>query len=167
MDKLFHPTLYNGCNYLSMLGLKLNHVSKRGPLCSSPWSLTFSLFFCSATIIITTSISRIPYPPPPPHKVVAMTTIRITTSMATAHGDGVASRHRHLQGRMRGGSLRIFLVDPWSLPGPTVRWLWTSIQPIEARWTPGQVQCSLTLGTLGRNLCMDPISVLAAHAIPT
>ena len=22
---------YNGCNYLSMLGLKLNHVSKRGP----------------------------------------------------------------------------------------------------------------------------------------
>ena len=26
-----HPTLYNGCNYLSMLGLKLNNVSKRGP----------------------------------------------------------------------------------------------------------------------------------------
>ena len=31
MDKQFHPTHYNGCNYLSMLGLKLNHVSKRGP----------------------------------------------------------------------------------------------------------------------------------------
>ena len=31
MDKLFHPILYNGCNYLSMLGLKLNHVKKRGP----------------------------------------------------------------------------------------------------------------------------------------
>ena len=31
MDKQFHPTFYNGCNYLSMLGLKLNHVSKRGP----------------------------------------------------------------------------------------------------------------------------------------
>ena len=30
MDKLFHPILYNGYNYLSMLGLKLNHVSKRG-----------------------------------------------------------------------------------------------------------------------------------------
>ena len=30
MDKLFHPVLYNGCNYLSMLGLKLIHVSKRG-----------------------------------------------------------------------------------------------------------------------------------------
>ena len=27
----FHPTLHNGCNYLSMLGLKWNHVSKRGP----------------------------------------------------------------------------------------------------------------------------------------
>ena len=31
MDKWFHPTLYNGRNYLSMLGLKLKHVSKRGP----------------------------------------------------------------------------------------------------------------------------------------
>ena len=31
MDKLFHPTLNNGCNYLSMLGLKLNHDRKRGP----------------------------------------------------------------------------------------------------------------------------------------
>ena len=30
MDKPFHPTHYNGCNCLSMLGLKLNHVSKRG-----------------------------------------------------------------------------------------------------------------------------------------
>ena len=30
MDKQFHPTLHNGCNYLSTLGLKLNHVSKRG-----------------------------------------------------------------------------------------------------------------------------------------
>ena len=26
----FNPTLYNGHNYLSMLGLMLNHVSKRG-----------------------------------------------------------------------------------------------------------------------------------------
>ena len=30
MDKKFHPTLYNGCNYLSMLGLKLTHASKIG-----------------------------------------------------------------------------------------------------------------------------------------
>ena len=35
------PTHYNGCNYLSMLGLKLNHVSKRGHL----WRL-----FCSVYI---------------------------------------------------------------------------------------------------------------------
>ena len=31
MDKWFHPTHHNGCNYLSLLGLKLIHVSKRGP----------------------------------------------------------------------------------------------------------------------------------------
>ena len=31
MDKQYHPTLYNGCNYLSMLGSKLIHVSKMGP----------------------------------------------------------------------------------------------------------------------------------------
>ena len=37
MDKWFHPTLYNGCNYLSMLGLKLNHVSKRGPMELRAW----------------------------------------------------------------------------------------------------------------------------------
>ena len=30
MDRKFHPIHYNGCNYLSMLGLKINHVSKRG-----------------------------------------------------------------------------------------------------------------------------------------
>ena len=37
MDKQFHPILYNGCNYLSMLGLKLNHVSKRGRWCFRGW----------------------------------------------------------------------------------------------------------------------------------
>ena len=31
MDRLFHSTLHTGCNYLSMLGSKLNHVSKRSP----------------------------------------------------------------------------------------------------------------------------------------
>ena len=30
MDKWFDPTLYWACDYLSMLGLKLTHVSKRG-----------------------------------------------------------------------------------------------------------------------------------------
>ena len=29
MDKYFHPTLYSVCNYSSMLGSRLNHVSKR------------------------------------------------------------------------------------------------------------------------------------------
>ena len=38
MDKSFLPTLYNGCSYLSMLGLKLIHVNKRG--------------YCDAAIIL-------------------------------------------------------------------------------------------------------------------
>ena len=29
MDKQFHPTHYNVCNYLSTLGLKVNRVCKR------------------------------------------------------------------------------------------------------------------------------------------
>ena len=32
MDKWFHPTLYQTCDYLSMLGLKWNRVSKMGPV---------------------------------------------------------------------------------------------------------------------------------------
>ena len=45
MDKLFHPTVYWACDYLSMLGLKSNHVSNRGYLKQigrmelSPWWL--------------------------------------------------------------------------------------------------------------------------------
>ena len=31
MDKEFHPVLYNRCNYLSILALKLFHVSKIEP----------------------------------------------------------------------------------------------------------------------------------------
>ena len=31
MDKWFHPTLYQAYDYLSMMRLKLNHVSERGP----------------------------------------------------------------------------------------------------------------------------------------
>ena len=34
-SKEFHPTHYNGCNYSSMLGFKLNHARKRGPMCLS------------------------------------------------------------------------------------------------------------------------------------
>ena len=30
-DRQFHPTLYNGCNYLSRPGLNIIHVSKIGP----------------------------------------------------------------------------------------------------------------------------------------
>ena len=30
MDKKFYPTIYSGCNYLSMIGLELIHASKRG-----------------------------------------------------------------------------------------------------------------------------------------
>ena len=33
MDKWFRPTLYWACDYLLMLGLKLNYVSKRGSGC--------------------------------------------------------------------------------------------------------------------------------------
>ena len=53
MDKQFHPTLYRACDYLSMLGFKLNHVSKMGswkkknfcnphpsPLINSSWQAT-------------------------------------------------------------------------------------------------------------------------------
>ena len=43
MDKWFQTTLHYGRNYLSMLGLKLNHVSKRGRRLSSYcWSTVFS-----------------------------------------------------------------------------------------------------------------------------
>ena len=37
----FHPTLYNGCNYLYMLILTVNHVCKRGPR-TSLWLLNIS-----------------------------------------------------------------------------------------------------------------------------
>ena len=43
MDKTFHPTLFNGFNYLSMLGLKLNQVRKRGP----------RTFYAKATLHLT------------------------------------------------------------------------------------------------------------------
>ena len=41
---IIYFTLYNGCNYLSMLGLKLNHFSKRHPRNVS--SYTFCLTSC-------------------------------------------------------------------------------------------------------------------------
>ena len=30
MDKYFHPIFYWACDYLSILGLQLNHVSEKG-----------------------------------------------------------------------------------------------------------------------------------------
>ena len=47
---------YNGCNYLSTLGLKLNHVSKRGPWYHS-WSVWQAYTFFSAHAL-TSSFSR-------------------------------------------------------------------------------------------------------------
>ena len=44
MNKWLHPTLYNGCNYLSMLGLKLNHVSKSGPRLFMSWFQSIGQF---------------------------------------------------------------------------------------------------------------------------
>ena len=49
MEKQFHPTEYYGCNYLSMLGLKLNHASKNGALVEY-WSVTLlqeGWWFCT------------------------------------------------------------------------------------------------------------------------
>ena len=43
MDNWFHPTPYSACNYLSMLGLKLTHVDKRGP--RSEWVIKFNSIF--------------------------------------------------------------------------------------------------------------------------
>ena len=43
MDEQLHPTLYCACDYLSMLGSKLNRVSKRWlGICSTVHILTFS-----------------------------------------------------------------------------------------------------------------------------
>ena len=53
MDKKFHPTHYNRCNYLSMLGLKLIHVSKRGHCC------VFFLYSMTVKYISCTSCYRI------------------------------------------------------------------------------------------------------------
>ena len=59
MDKCFNLILYNGYNYLSMPGLKLNHVSKRGhrsPLCDklAPAGLVFHnyIYICFINIAI-------------------------------------------------------------------------------------------------------------------
>ena len=45
MGKKFHPTLYNGCDYLSMLGLKLNHVSQRGPGVCCEFKVKYIMYY--------------------------------------------------------------------------------------------------------------------------
>ena len=40
MDKLFYPTLYTGCNYLSTMGPKLIHISERGNWWSNHLDIT-------------------------------------------------------------------------------------------------------------------------------
>ena len=54
MDKWFHPTLYNVCNYVSMLGLKLIHVNKSGP-CRYQKSLSYvtrhiGMYYCATVL---------------------------------------------------------------------------------------------------------------------
>ena len=47
---------YNGCNYLSMLGLKLNHVSKRGHWCVRIWDTTQTSIISAGTVLCANMI---------------------------------------------------------------------------------------------------------------
>ena len=53
MDKYLHPSLYDGCYYLSILGFKLIHDSERGPR-----SFTYLMVHCIAlwSLLITTAV---------------------------------------------------------------------------------------------------------------
>ena len=59
MDKCFHPTFFWACDYWSMLGLKLDHVSKRGHW--DNWCLKFDLttVIASEKQLRTTGITNI------------------------------------------------------------------------------------------------------------
>ena len=50
MDRSLHPTIYNWCNYLSMMGLKLNHVSKWAPGVRLIVSLNTAIYDCSIAV---------------------------------------------------------------------------------------------------------------------
>ena len=50
MDKQFHPILYNGCDYISMLGLKLIHVSKMGHRWQESECARKFFFFCDTSL---------------------------------------------------------------------------------------------------------------------
>ena len=51
MDKLYHPAPYDGCNYLSMLRLKLNHINERG-LGTFDTLQTINYVHCSRVVYI-------------------------------------------------------------------------------------------------------------------
>ena len=56
MDKYFHPTRYNCCNYLSVLELKLNHVTKRSSVStrvSADRKISKEFDKCTSKIICT------------------------------------------------------------------------------------------------------------------
>ena len=69
---MIHHTHYNGCNYFSMLGLKLNHVSKRVPGWSS---------FPIAASVTSSTLGQI-YHCPSASEVTLMM-IRIETAITT------------------------------------------------------------------------------------
>ena len=59
IDKWCHPILYNGCNYSSMLGLKLSHISKNGPWFELTWwSISVVLNLFDETVIYVLSICK-------------------------------------------------------------------------------------------------------------
>ena len=64
IDKWFHSTLYDGWNHLSIPGLKLIHVSKRGPVGFVLWSsgifrsCQLNTFLAHCTLIIPMSWCR-------------------------------------------------------------------------------------------------------------
>ena len=59
MDKLFHPTLYDRCIYLSMLGMKLCHVTEKRPLVPIPWSQFICVSESDPYLWCATSRSRL------------------------------------------------------------------------------------------------------------
>ena len=48
--------LYNGCNYLYMLGLKLNHVSKTSPRRASTPPISFYSVWLSVSVSVSASV---------------------------------------------------------------------------------------------------------------
>ena len=51
MDNKFHSTLYLTCDYLSMLWLKLIHVSKRDPMCLYEWGKLSQVMYICVCIV--------------------------------------------------------------------------------------------------------------------